>query len=344
MAQSAEAVLYAAGIKNPQRIEYLIQKSINTLELDLSDLVVLTEAASRFYAVTPIIAAMASAKKVIAFTRDSRFATAEDVIAQTTALRTLCHAPDVIEVHTQRDLSLFTQADIVTNLGFVRPIDAEVIAHMKPTASISLMHEAWERRESDVDLAACRSKGITLLGTNEDFPGVDVFSYCGWLAQKLLFDAEIEVYKSHVLVIGQDRFSKVIASHFRQLGIESHRRDTLTLADVQDNQIDVIVIADYMRQDTIIGADGDVNPQELATIAPYITLIQFAGRVDVAALQAAGLRVYPGKSLESQRMMFTLAELGARPVVELHAAGLKVGEIAQKTPANLTSSDLAQVI
>ena len=36
------------------------------------------------------------------------------------------------------------EADVVTNSGHVRPIDAETVAWMKPTAVVPLMYEAWE--------------------------------------------------------------------------------------------------------------------------------------------------------------------------------------------------------
>jgi hypothetical protein len=56
-------------------------------------------------------------------------------------------------------------------------------------------------------------------------------------------------------------------------------------------------------------------------------VVQFAGRVDVNGLLNQGVIVYPGIELQPRRMMFTLAYLGVRPVVELHTAGLKVGEL-----------------
>jgi hypothetical protein len=37
--------------------------------------------------------------------------------------------------------------------------------------------------------------------------------------------------------------------------------------------------------------------------------------------------VHPGVALEPHRMAHTLATLGPRPIVELHAVGLKVGQL-----------------
>lgn len=66
------------GFKNPYRVRRLIEDAIKFNKLDLTNLVVFTEAASRNYVVTPIIAAMAGAK-VYAITSDSPYGKAKDV-------------------------------------------------------------------------------------------------------------------------------------------------------------------------------------------------------------------------------------------------------------------------
>ena len=67
---------------NPHRLITLIQQSIHRCELQLDNLTVLTEAATGAYVVTPVIAAMAGAKKVFAITQSSRYGTIEEVKAQ----------------------------------------------------------------------------------------------------------------------------------------------------------------------------------------------------------------------------------------------------------------------
>ena len=66
----------------------------------------------------------------------------------------------------------------------------------------------------------------------------------------------------------------------------------------------------------------------LARVAPAVTVIHFAGRVELPNLDKLGILLHPTLDLAAHRMSYTLAALGPRPVVELHAAGLKVGEIA----------------
>lgn len=318
--------LKKAGIANPLRLARLIRATIEHLRLDLSNLSILTEAASGPFVVTAVIAKLAGAKRVMALTRDSEYARTSEVIEQTQALESLCGLDEGVEIYGGRSLELFSGADIVTNLGFVRPIDGEAVGAMKPTAVVPLMCETWEVRHQDIDLEACRRRGIAFLGTNEDYPPLEVFNYSAWLCLKMLFAAQIEVFKSKVLVVGGDKFASVITKRFENCGIWArtvpHLRDTESF-----QQVDALVIADYSRKEMIIGPQGDLTASELANRAPGLTIIQFAGQIDLKSLKESGVHVYPDIALGPSRMAKTLAELGAKPVIELHSLGLKVGEV-----------------
>jgi hypothetical protein len=323
----AEAALVPAGIVNPRRLIRLILETIQFFDLDLSGLTVLTEAASGPYVVTPVIASLAGARKVLAITTDSRYARASEVIKQTRALELLCRARPA-EISTRRARLPAAEADIVTNLGFVRPINSAFIARMKSSAVVPLMYEAWEFRPGDLDLEACRQRGIPVAGTNEDFPGLEVFAYCGWLALKLLFEAGIEIHKTGISIISSDNFGQVLK---RRLELND-AKVTLALRCLPKvlRKCDVVIVADYAREGMIIGTGGDITVEEFARAAPHATVIQFVGQVDVQGLQKQGISVYPGIDLGPHRMAKTLADLGPRPVVELHTAGLKVAELLWK--------------
>lgn len=337
--------LREAGMANPLRTLKLIRDTIAFLQLNLTGLTVLTEAASGPYVVTPVIASLAGAKRVLAITNDSRYATADAVIAQTRALEKMCDAGVRTEIYTERSLDLFAQADIVTNLGFVRPIDTDAVAAMKETVVVPLMCEAWELRPGDVDLAACKTKGIHVSGTNEDYPGLDIFTYSGWLCMKMLFDAQIEIHKSYILVVSTDKFGIVIENLLKRAGALVSRINTFRNLSKSDiTGIDAIVIADYTSTDMILGQNGDITASELAAIVPDVSIIQYAGHIDVNRLKASGIFVYPGIEMGPQRMAQTLAALGVRPVVELHAAGLKIGEVFAKRIEDNSFIELAQEV
>jgi hypothetical protein len=319
------------GLVDGARLVKLIPEIITKLRLDLSGLTVLTEAASGAYVVTPVIAALAGAHRVIALTRESRYASVNAVIAQTRELASVFGVDAAVEICMERSPDLFARADIITNLGFVRPIDAEAVEAMKPTAIVSLMCEAWELRPGDVDIAACRRKGILVIGTDEHHPAVDVFPYSGWLALKLLLEAGVEIHRNKILVVSRDRFGLIIEENLRRAHVDAclvQNLKDLSPADLR--AADALVTCDYAREDCVIGSCGDITPGDLAAAAPAIKVVQFAGLVDVSGLQANGIFVYPGEPVPPHRMVRTLAALGSRPVVELHTAGLKVGEVAAR--------------
>jgi hypothetical protein len=206
------------------------------------------------------------------------------------------------------------------------------------------MCEAWEFRPGDVDAAACRARGIPVIGTNESYPGLNVFAYCGWLALKMLFDAQIEVYKSRLLVVSSDQFGPVIVNRLVQAGAQVRLLPSLRNLSATDLTADALIVADYARQDMIIGPCGDMTATDLAAACPGVTVVQFVGQVDVPTLTAAGTHVYPGIELDPRRMALTLAGLGPRPVIELHAAGLKVGELAARArQAGQSAADMIEI-
>lgn len=326
---SSISILQQSGIQNPQRLEKLIRNTIDFIKLDLSGLTCVTEAASGPYVVTPVIASLAKAKHVIALTRCSPYATVDEVINQTRALESLCKVDRAIEIYTNRPHEIFGRADIITNLGFVRPLNKEIISLLKPTAVIPLMCETWEYRSGDLDLDACRSRGILVAGTNEEYPGLNVFSYSGWLCLKMLFDAQIEVHNCRLAIVGSDKFGKVIERRLTCCGADVTLMPRFDIALL--GRMDAVIIADYTREDEIIGSKGDVTPLQVASVNPAVSIIQFAGQIDIDGLRKQGIFVYPGSPLPPYRMMKTLANLGPRPVIELHTAGLKVGEYLIKS-------------
>ena len=130
---------------NPVRLIHKARTLIEKCSLNVKDLIVLTEASTGAYIVSPILAAMAGAD-VLAVARTSRFGTFELVREMTMKIASLAGVSE--RVHGQ--------ADIITNSGHIRPIDAYMVRSMKSTAVIPLMYGAWEFRRSDLVLEACR--------------------------------------------------------------------------------------------------------------------------------------------------------------------------------------------
>jgi hypothetical protein len=311
---------------HPRRLAILAEAAVDRCRLDLSGAVVLTEAATGSYAVTPVLAAIAGAKRVFAVTHDTPYGTVDDVMRQTFEVATRAGVADRIRIMTDIPAEIVAQADIVTNSGHVRPLNAALIERMKDTAVIPLMYEAWEFRPGDVDLDACRRRGILVAGTNERHPDIDVFSFLGLMAVKQLLDAGVAPYLSSVLLLCDNAFCPYIE---RGLGAAGALVDTADrLSDAPDTvSYDAIVCAMTPRSDLVIDAHG---AGEIARRWPGAVLTQYWGDVDRAALAAASVPVWPPAPPARGHMGVLPGAVGPEATVRLQCGGLKAAEVMWK--------------
>lgn len=314
---------------NLERCARLAREAIAALELDLRGLVVLTEAATGAYALTAGIAALAGADRVLTLSGDSAYGSAVAARAATdAAAAALCgpSGPQALEHLSGREDPRVGDADIVTNLGFVRPVDAALTARLKPTAAVPLMWETWEFRPEDLDLAACRAAGLPVLGTDEAHPCVGTVRYIGLLALRLLLDLEVEVLRSRVCVIGFHDFGDAIEAALSAAGATVSRPAASTdaiLAAVAG--ADAVVLAEHRRRDTLLAHGGLVDPAALVAAAPGLAVAHVCGGADRDALVAAGVRCAPERFAPISYMSVRTDALGPRPLIDLHTAGLAVG-------------------
>lgn len=304
------------------RARKLAAEAIANFKLDLSGLTVLTEAASNNYMLTPLIAAKAKAKRVYVVSKDTKYGKAVEVFEHIVHEAARWGVKDSISL-IARDAAHVKEADIVTNLGFVRPIDKQFISRMKETAVVPLMWETWEFRPEDLDLEECRRRGIPVLGTNEGHPLLRTFDYVGMLAVKLLLEAGVEVFRSHVLIIGAGRFGDAAAKALLSAGAE--------VRNAKDNEDlswpDALLVVEHESRDQVVGDRASVDIAKLKAVNPTCSLVHIAGNVDVPALKAAGIEFYPADIAPAGFMSRTTDYLGPRPLIDLHAAGLKIGEL-----------------
>ena len=329
------------------RAKRLIKEFIDCLNLDLSGLVVLTEAASGNYAFTPLIAAMANAEKVIAVTKDSKYGRAEDIIDNTRSIaKTFGIKRDSIHILDDLRPDLIEEADIITNLGFVRPINKEFISHLKKTAAISLMYDTWEFREQDLDLAQSLQRGIPVLGVNEQHNALRIFDYVGHLCMKILFEAELEIFRSKIVVVGNNKFGKNIIKTLAIAGADilyTTSFDPRVIGKLGGTKIgnsireehaqqsikncDALIVNTYPDQSTVVGESGDISPARLLELSPDTVIVQFNGLIDRKSFDGYGFTCLPREEPTPGHMGWTLAYLGPKPVIALNGAGLKVGEL-----------------
>ena len=330
------------------RKKTIVEKTIAKFNLDLSGLTVFTEAATNNYQYTPIISAVAGAQRVFAITRGSKYGNKEDIRRDTMELAKQFGVEDRIEVIFEKDSKAIRSSDIITNSGFVRPIDRAMISQMKSTAVIPLMWETWEYRKSELDLDVCREKGILVLGTDEHNPLLNLFHSNGFLICKLLFDKGMGVYKDNLLLISSGLIGDSAADFFINNNIQFKR---IVFDDnvpenkkpylLNENQIeeeisnfDAIIIAEHHHNVDILSQSGLINPNILKEKNPTVQIIHICGAVNKEDMLNAGLSFYPNDIAPFGYMTISPDYLGSKTVFELITAGLKVGEVMARCRLN----------
>jgi hypothetical protein len=329
-----------------------MRTAVAELDLDLSGLTVYTEAATGAYAVTAVLAALAGAQKVYALARDNRYATGGQALAETKALAQAAGIDAAIEYVLEKRRDHLAEADIVTNAGNVRPLDAQTVGWLNPSAVIPLMYESWELRHGDVDIKACWEKGIAIAGTNERHPKIRLFDYLGIMALKLMLDSGFEVLGCRIAVVCDNPFAPYLARTLVDCGAEVRAFGAVEqlaalsgklavrkpLAELRPEDFAgcdaILVAASPQGEPVIIGAEGNalISALLLAQAAPGVEVFEFCwgGSVERGALAGLDISVWPQVAPPKGHMSVIPSALGAAPLVRLQAGGLKVGELLSR--------------
>ena len=313
------------------RFANAISAIVKKIGLDLHGLHVLTEAATGPYMSTPVIAAFAGAN-VVAFTKATRYGSVAHVRRETMALAKTLRIERQIEIIEELTPQRISSADIVTNSGHLRPIDAAFIVQMKPGAVIPLMYENWEFRSGDVDITACRARGIPLAGTNERHPHIAVFDYLGLAALYGLIQCRVPPMHSRLLLVADNPFVGYVAKTLLGCGAQLEilggndvppEMNSMKRSVDAPGQYDAVIVAEPGLR-PIIGRPGEAR-YNTKQIGRFFALVQIYGDVDRDSL---GPVVYcPQEEPLRGHMGINLSQLGPEPVIRLQAGGLKVGQV-----------------
>jgi hypothetical protein len=308
----------------PQTMLESIERRIRILDLDLAGLTVVTEAATGAYASTAVIAALAGAR-VHACARHTRnHGSAEEAIAATRQLAQMAGVERRITFADTVSASCLRRCDILTNSGRIRPITGDMVDRLPPQAVIALMFEAWEFRGSDLDLAACRERGVRVAAVNERHADVAVFPFLGPLLVCLLRDAGMIAAGKRIAVLCDNPFADFLVGGLSEAGAAAslfHR-----VADLPGAPWDVVVLSLQPRDEPL----GIAALKIIAAKAPGALLAQFWGDVDRPAARALGCRICPQAEPGRGHMGILLNRLGHEPIVRLQAGSLKAAEIVRR--------------
>jgi len=312
---------------NNNRILMLIKESIHACSLDLKGAVVLTEAATGAYVVTPIIAALAGAEQVFAITKSSRYGSFEKAVNYTMQIAEYAKVSNKINIQKYKKRKIIEQADIITNSGFIRPIDTKMVSWMKPTAVIPLMYEVWEFREKDIDINACNERKIPVAGTNERHPAVNLFSFLGAMVIKLLVEAEISINNSRILLLCDNDFMPYIVYSLESKGAMVITKRNWSQKDIID-PMDAIIIALKPKDGFVL---NNKCLRDIVYKNPGVLIFQFWGDVNRKLLLELGATVFPLKPAKKGHMGILPSAIGPQPIIQLQCGGLKVGELLWKS-------------
>ncbi|TVR11192.1 MAG: hypothetical protein EA385_01840 [Salinarimonadaceae bacterium] len=336
----------SADALSKARMARLCRQAASDMALDLSGVRVLTEAATGPFAATAAIAALAGAE-VVAVARGSRWGRASEAFAATRGIAEGLGCEGAITFSERPPAEAAKGCDLVTNLGFVRPIDAALVARLSRFAAVSLMWEPWEFREGDIDRAALAAADVPLIATNETHPAVRTFAYLGPTIGRLLLDEGIEIVGSRILLVGSDPFGEAVANWLADAGALVARAELVEWAvRVKENaDIDALVIVEHRDHRDLLDVAGAAD--SLAMLAALgAPVVRLCGVLDRQAVEAAGGRVAPAIDVPAGVMSLTTAHAGPRPVIDLHAAGLKAGGLvvaARREGASLREAIAAAV-
>lgn len=322
---------------NYARTVRLISNAIEAFDLNLEGLTIYTEAATGGFAATAALAIGAGAETVYAFTEDSTHGSAVEARKHTARLSDRVGDTSRLIFPDEKRAEEFGAADVVTNTGFLRPIDSRIADWLQPGTAVPLMYEPWEFRPTDMDIEALWSSDVAVLGTNERDERVATQKYLRALAVKLAFECDIEVFNGSFIVVGDGQMASHAADGLESLGSSVTRvsptGDTSdsnlvaikNLTDAIFERLDALFVVDHRTQELIIGEEGLLNPSHFSRRSEGAVIVHICGPISPQELAVNGIRYIPEQPAPVGEMSFTTGYLGPRPIVDLHAAGLRIG-------------------
>ncbi|MDB4773222.1 hypothetical protein OAG30_00560 [Flavobacteriaceae bacterium] len=328
-------------MEQTNRIIHLIKQYCTQLKLSLEGQVVLTELASGPYRYLPAIAAFAGAKKVIAYTKDSKYGNKKDIIEEGKIFFQKLNISDKIQIKTIISDQDFSEVTLVTNSGFLRPINDDFIQKLNPGILISLMYDAWELRDNEISIESCKKRNIKVIGTNENSKYFPIFSYCAPLILKMTLNAGYEILNNRILVWSCDDFGIQAKQAFENNGAKEVIMTTdLSILDRYVSTLDFIFICNYNQKSQYFKEGGCFDVSNFIKQNSAIGIIHLFGEIGIDVLKKNGIFYYPRREGKASQMTFTLADLSPLPLLKLQIASLKA---AQSVIEN-SNNDLVQPI
>ena len=156
------------------------------------------------------------------------------------------------------------------------------------------------------------------------------------VAIKLLHELDVEVFKSRITILGGGEFAVRVAETLNAAGAET---DMLTFATFASGELvlaaaDALVVVEHHDRRELIGERGPITAPWLKEINPGLVIAHICGGVSQRELELAELRFRPATIAPPGFMSASTAYVGPKPLIELHAAGLAVGQAMAEAVAS----------
>ncbi len=301
----------------------IIKQYNETLKFNLSGYTILTEVGSNHYLYSPIIPLLCGADHVFAYVKDTKYGKGSVIKEQCIEIANFIGLSNKLTIGENNfDYEWISKSDIVTNSGMLRPLDKKKLSYFKKKSVIPLMFEAWEFRESDIDLNECKKLGIKIAGTWENHPKIRVFDSVKMLCLKMAFEAGYEIQGNTIFVWSDDHFGELIVDSFNTNGANKCylSTDKLLLNDVI-SEIDFIFFADYDEKENLFEL---LNFKHLTEQNYNFGIVHLFGNINTDLFKELDINIYPDFNGNSEQMSFTLSHVGLLPILKLQIAGYRV--------------------
>jgi len=153
-----------------------------------------------------------------------------------------------------------------------------------------------------------------------------VFSFLGAMSIKLLLDAGIAVYGSHLLLLCDNAFGPYIERGLRGAGASVDCAAAIPEIPGKE-KYDAVVVALQPRAEALLGRD---EARRIATLSDGIVVVQFWGDIRRDEFEQIGIAVSPDQPPQPGHMGILPSAIGPEPVIRLQTGGLKVGELLSR--------------
>jgi len=322
---------------NSTRYRAYAEQLIKKYKLNLTGKIILTEAASGSYFYNPMIALLANAKCVYTYCKNSKYGDSKEINNLINLKYQEAKILNKVYQLESLDSKVISTIDILTNSGHLRPLTEDLINKLKPTAVIPLMWEPWEMRDNEIDIKAIKNNNILLMGTNEHEYPCDMRPYSPLTAVHLMMNDKVDLTIEKVIIFGEQKTLAIaIDEGFRDIGISSTRISiNSSRQEIQKalNWGTYLLIAEHKNHDVIVGSNGFIGIDQLINANIYSVGV-ISGLVNKEELVLQGISVFPELIERPGYMSYQPSVLGPYPVMDLFAAGLKVGDAMSNAREN----------